>query len=150
MIRNFVSPDRIGGFFAIFLGCISIWESIKLYSYSTKILTGDHTFPGIMGALLAIVGGILLFEKNKEKDKKIVLPRGRTAFIMISSLGAVMIYCVLIGFIGYFFSTMMIFVVLFKIIGDYRLYFSVLLALIFTTVLHVLFIVLLKTPFPSF
>lgn len=146
---KFISPDRIGAIISIILGCLSIFEAIRLFPYGNRILTGDHTFPGLIGVLLVIAGGFILFERNSKEKKDPVLPRGRTAFIMIVSIGSLFIYCLLIEFIGYFFSTVITFVCLIKIIGNYRWIFSILVAGVLTTVLYFLFIVLLKTPFPS-
>ncbi|MFB5198017.1 tripartite tricarboxylate transporter TctB family protein [Neobacillus sp. KR4-4] len=146
---KFISPDRIGAIISIILGCLSIVESIRLYPYGNKILTGDHTFPGLIGVLLVIAGGILLFERTSKEKTKPVLPRGRTAFIMIVSIGSLFIYCLLIEYIGYFFSTMITFIYMIKIIGNYRWIFSILISVVLTTALYLLFIVLLKTPFPS-
>lgn len=146
---KFISPDRIGAIISIILGCLSIFEAIRLYPYGNKILTGDHTFPGLIGVLLVIAGGTLLFERTSKEKNKPVLPRGRTALIMIVSIGSLFIYCLLIEYIGYFFSTMITFIYLIKIIGNYRWIFSILIAVVLTTVLYLLFIVLLKTPFPS-
>ncbi|MFL6555616.1 MAG: tripartite tricarboxylate transporter TctB family protein, partial [Bacillus sp. (in: firmicutes)] len=146
---QFISPDRIGGITSIILGALSIFESIRIYPYSNKILTGDHTFPGLIGVLLVIAGGTLVFKRKKQETEQPVLPKGRTAFIMIASIAILILYCILIGLIGYFFSTMITFICLIKIIGNYRWIFTALIAGVLTTALYLLFIVLLKTPFPS-
>ncbi|WP_342043576.1 tripartite tricarboxylate transporter TctB family protein [Bacillus sp. OTU2372] len=144
-----ISPDGIGGITAIVLGCLSISESIRLYPYSNKILTGDHTFPGVLGILLVIAGVILITKQKSPETNESILPRGRTAFIMAASIGILLIYCLFIEYIGYFFSTLIAFIFLIKLIGNYRWVFSTIMAAVLTTVLYLLFIVLLKTPFPS-
>jgi putative tricarboxylic transport membrane protein len=149
MRLQFISPDKIGGITSILLGALSIFESIRLYPYSNKILTGDHTFPGLIGVLLVIAGVSLVFKRKKQETEQPVLPKGRTAFIMIASIAILILYCILIGFIGYFFSTIITFICLIKIIGNYRWIFTALIAGVLTTALYLLFIVLLKTPFPS-
>lgn len=146
MGTKFISPDRIGAFIAIILGGLSIFEAIRLYPYGNNLLTGDHTFPGMIGVLLILAGGMLLFERKKVE---VVLPKGRTAFMMIASIGSLLIYSLLIKYIGYFFSTVLAFLFLIKIIGNYRWIFSIVIATVLTTALYLLFIVLLKTPFPS-
>ncbi|MEQ2527982.1 tripartite tricarboxylate transporter TctB family protein [Robertmurraya yapensis] len=146
MGTKFLSPDRIGAFVAIILGGLSIFEAIRLYPYGNNLLTGDHTFPGIIGVLLILAGGMLLFERKKNE---VVLPKGRKAFMMVASIGSLLIYSLLIKYIGYFFSTVLTFLFLIKIIGSYRWIFSIVIATILTTALYLLFIVLLKTPFPS-
>lgn len=143
---RFISPDRIGAFVAIILGGLSILEAIRLYPYGNNLLTGDHTFPGIIGILLVLAGGILLFERKKSEAE---LPKGRTAFMMIASIGCLLIYSLIIQYIGYFFSTILAFIFLIKMIGNYRWIFSIVIATVLTTALYLLFIVLLKTPFPS-
>jgi putative tricarboxylic transport membrane protein len=146
MTLKFFSPDRIAGAIAIMIGSFSIIESIKLYPYGTGILTGDHAFPGIIGALLVIAGILLLIEQRNDRS---YLPKGRKALTLFSSIGILFVYCFLISLIGYFFSTFLTFACLLKILGNYRWIHSTLLAGILTTVLYFLFIVLLKTPFPS-
>jgi putative tricarboxylic transport membrane protein len=148
MIGKFFSPDRIGGILSILLGFLSIKESIKLYPYGNKLLTGDHTFPGVIGVLLIIAGLTLVFKRNHEPLKE-GLPKGKTARIMVTSILSLLVYCFLIGMIGYFFSTIITFIFLFKTMGNYRWLFSLVLAVILTTAFYLLFIVLLKTPFPS-
>ncbi|TKC14390.1 tripartite tricarboxylate transporter TctB family protein [Robertmurraya kyonggiensis] len=141
-----ISPNRIGAFVAIILGGLSIFEAIRLYPYGNNLLTGDHTFPGMIGVLLILAGGMLLFERKKDE---VVLPKGRTAFMMIASIGSLIIYSLSIKYIGYFFSTVLAFLFLIKIIGNYSWIFSIVIATVLTTALYLLFIVLLKTPFPS-
>ncbi|WP_449621134.1 tripartite tricarboxylate transporter TctB family protein [Robertmurraya sp. Marseille-Q9965] len=141
-----ISPDRIGAFLAIILGGLSIFEAIRLYPYGNNLFTGDHTFPGIIGILLILSGGLLLFEGKKSE---VVLPKGKKAFMMVASIGSLLIYSLLIKYIGYFFSTVLAFLFLIKIIGSYRWIFSIVMAAVLTTALYLLFIVLLKTPFPS-
>ncbi|WP_160725975.1 tripartite tricarboxylate transporter TctB family protein [Bacillus sp. USDA818B3_A] len=144
-----ISPDGIGGVIAIILGFLSIYESIRLYPYSQKLLTGDHTFPGLLGILLVIAGLFLVIKQKRKEDNESILPKGRTGFIMLASIVILFIYCFLIEFIGYFFSTLLAFVFLIKLIGNYRWVFSGVMAAVLTTLLYLLFIVLLKTPFPS-
>jgi putative tricarboxylic transport membrane protein len=145
MTLKFISADRIAGGIAIIIGSFSIAESIKLYPFGKGILTGDHAFPGIIGVLLVIAGISLLFERSKRSNDRSFLPKGRKTLIMFF----LFIYCFLISFSGYFFSTFLTLACLLKIMGNYRLIHSTLLAGILTTVLYFLFIVLLKTPFPS-
>jgi len=144
-----LSPDNIGGVTAIILGALSIYESLRLYPYSNKILTGDHTFPGLIGVLLVISGVTLILKRNKKEENEQTLPKGRIAYMMLGAIGILLIYCLIIDFIGYFFSTLLAFIFLIKLIGNYRWIFSIFISLIFTTVLYLLFIVLLKTPFPG-
>jgi putative tricarboxylic transport membrane protein len=145
MTLKFISADRIAGGIAIIIGSFSIAEFIKLYPFGKGILTGDHAFPGLIGVLLVIAGISLLFERSKRSNDRSFLPKGRKTLIMFF----LFIYCFLIGFSGYFFSTFLTLACLLKIMGNYRLIHSTLLAGILTTVLYFLFIVLLKTPFPS-
>lgn len=148
MAFKYLSPDRIGGILSILLGILSIKEAIKLFPYGNKLLTGDHTFPGLIGVLLIIAGLILVVKRQQEQPKE-ELPKGKTARIMIFSILSLFIYCLLIGIIGYFFSTVITFIFLFKSFGDYGWLFTTVLALVLTTAFYLLFIELLKTPFPS-
>ncbi|WP_141434216.1 tripartite tricarboxylate transporter TctB family protein [Bacillus sp. 03113] len=148
MKDKLLSENRIGGLIVIIFGFLSIHECIRLYSYSRDILTGDHVFPGLIGILLVLFGFGLFFER-KSGGREFERPPRRVAITIIFSIVILFIYCILITFIGYIISTLLVSVGLIKAIGNYRWISSILLGAIMTATLYFVFIALLKTPFPS-
>lgn len=148
MVIQRFSPDYIGGIICIIIGLMSILEAKRLYPYGVGLLTGDHTFPGILGVILIIGGGFLLFGRSRDTGNPI-MPKGKTKLKMIASIVILLFYCSLISIIGYFFSTLAAFACLFTVIGGYRWLFSLLLSVVLTAFLYCLIIVLLKIPFPG-
>lgn len=148
MTFKLFSENRVGGLISILLGLLSLYEGKTLYSYSKNLLTGDHFFPGVIGILLVLFGLGLFFEK-KNVEKKSVLPTGKTRLTIIFSIFILIIYCFLIPFIGYVVSTLVVSICLIKVIGNYRWITSFIIGGTITTILYFLFILLLKTPFPS-
>jgi putative tricarboxylic transport membrane protein len=147
MTLKVFKEKNLGGLFAIIFGFLSLHEASKLYPYSHDLLTGDHTFPGVIGFLLVLFGLSLFFERKSEAEK-VELPIGKTRFVLISSILILFIYCFLITFVGYIISTLVVSIFLIKIIGNYRWVFATITGGIVTIVLYFLFIILLKTPFP--
>ncbi|TCN27231.1 tripartite tricarboxylate transporter TctB family protein [Mesobacillus foraminis] len=142
------SPDKIGGAVCTIIGAVSLIEALRLYPYGVGLLTGDHTFPGILGVLLCIGGIILLFKKSKGFGEA-SMPKGKIRLKMLLSIMILLIYCFLIGILGYFLSTLAAFTCLFRLLGSYRWIISLFFSATLTAVLYGLFIVLLKTPFPG-
>ncbi len=148
MTSKSISEKKVGGFIAILLGCISLYEGIQLYPLNKNLLTGDHAFPGFTGLLLILSGLALFFDRKMPEDKS-NLPSGKARLNIILSILILFIYCLFITLIGYVSSTLIISIVLIKMIGNYRWLFSILFGTAITTFLYYLFIVLLKIPFPS-
>lgn len=148
MKSNVFSEKNLGGYIAVFLGLLSLYEAKRLYAYSHDFVTGDHAFPGLIGVLLILLGFSLIFERMIE-NKKIEFPAGKTLIVLITSVVLLFLYCLLITFVGYVISTLVISIGLIRIIGNYRWIFSILTGGVITAVLYFIFIVLLKTPLPS-
>jgi putative tricarboxylic transport membrane protein len=148
MTLKLFTENRVGGFITILFGFLSLYEGQTLYPYSKGLLTGDHFFPGLIGILLVLFGLGLFFERNTDVDKS-ELPTGKARLKLISTIFILIIYCFLIMFIGYLVSTLVISICLIKVIGNYRWITSFFIGGAITTILYFLFIVLLKTPFPS-
>ncbi|TWG32136.1 tripartite tricarboxylate transporter TctB family protein [Geobacillus sp. C56-T2] len=111
-------------------------------------MIGDHTMPAVVGFLMIILGILLLFAKSEIFH--VEFPEKKTLLSIIGTLGLLFAYWVLFQFIGYVVSTFVISVLLFRMIGSYKLFPQ---ALFFgaalTAFLYVAFVYLLSIPFPK-
>nr|WP_263327414.1 tripartite tricarboxylate transporter TctB family protein [Neobacillus sp. Marseille-Q6967] len=147
MRTKILQEKNVGGAVTVIFGLMSLYEAKRMYPYSKDFVTGDHAMPGVIGILLILLGMGLISEKVIE-NKKVDFPAGKTLMILISSIGVLFLYCLLIMLVGYVISTFIISILLIRIIGNYRWIFSMVTGAIITAVLYFIFIVLLKTPFP--
>lgn len=147
MISKVFTEKNIGGFITILFGLLSLYEASKLNSYSEDLLIGDHVFPGVIGILLVVFGLSLVFER-KIDHKKVGFVKGKTRTVLFASILILLIYSFLIVVVGYVISTLLASVCLIRLIGNYRWIISILIGGIITAVFYILFIILLKTPFP--
>lgn len=148
MSLKIFSEKKIGGFLSLLFGLLALFEGRKLYPYSKDFLTGDHIFPWIIGMFLLIFGFGLLFERNKDKEKPIV-QRKKKRLLLIITLSILFLYCFFLIYLGYAISTFIVSVCLIRIIGNYRWIFSLFTGGLMTIVLYILFITLLRIPFPN-
>ncbi|MED4851900.1 tripartite tricarboxylate transporter TctB family protein [Caldifermentibacillus hisashii] len=137
---------RIGGVVSIAFGIFATLEASRLYTYGTGILIGDHAFPAIIGIILIVAG--LFYLCLPYKEEKVVMPNHKQLKTMIYTIGILCLYCFSMNYLGYFVTTFIAFLLLLKVIGNYRWVWTMALALIFTAVMYYLFITLLKTPLP--
>jgi hypothetical protein len=137
---------RIGGVLSIVFGIFATLEASRLYTYGTGILVGDHAFPAIVGIILIVAG--LFYLCSSDKEEKGVMPNRQQLKTMIYTIGILCLYCFSMNYLGYFATTFIAFLLLLKVIGNYRWIWTMAFALIFTAVMYYLFITLLKTPLP--
>ncbi|MCM3584805.1 tripartite tricarboxylate transporter TctB family protein [Mesobacillus maritimus] len=144
---TFLSEKKIGGFIAVLLGILSLYEASLLYPYSRQLLTGDHTLPGLIGILLVLFGISMFVEK--QKPNRVEFPTGKVLYTLVATIIILFLYCFLLTVIGYAISTFAVSFLLFKLIGKKRWIVSLIIGGVLTATFYYLFIVLLKTPFPS-
>lgn len=148
MTVNIHFQKRTGAWVTLFLGLLSLYEAHKLYQYGGDLLSGDHTFPGLIGILLVFLGISLLFDR-KEDTRNQESTSKRARFASIVSISLLLVYCFLMTVVGYVISTLAVATCLFKVIGNYKWRMSVIIGAITTAILYFLFIVLLKIPLPA-
>jgi putative tricarboxylic transport membrane protein len=139
---------KVGGSIAIVFGLLSLYEAYKLYPYSVNLVTGDHALPGFIGAFLVAVGISMFYQKRIEQERKSQLPSGKTLFTLTASILILLMYCILIEFLGYVSSTLIVSISLLRLIAKSRWLHAILVGGLITAVLYYLFIAILKTPFP--
>jgi hypothetical protein len=146
--NRIISERRIGGLIAIFFGILSINEAYSLYrQYGNQLLAGDHTFPALIGILLVVVGFSLFFDRARNQSKA-VFPSKQILLRSSAVIALLFIYCLLMKWVGYLVSTLVISVIIIKFIGQYHLFLSVIIGCILTAALYFLFVIFLNTPFP--
>lgn len=139
--------DRIGGIISVIIGSVAISEAIRLFSMRTGFFIGDHVFPGAIGALLIFLGLWLVFVKVD--DFKVEFPNGKIMKSMMLSLGMLFIYWIIIHFLGYVISTLLVSIGLFKVMGPFSFGKSTVSAVILTGFFYLIFILWLGMPFPT-
>ncbi len=138
---------RIGGIISVLFGGIAIREAIRLYPLRIGDY-GDHTFPGIVGGLMVLLGLILIFF-TKGETSVVEFPQPERRGPMILTMVFLLAYWVSLHFLGYIISSFLLAVGLFKVMGSYSLFKSAFYSAILVGVLYLIFIYWLMTPFPT-
>ena len=142
-----MSAERIAGAIFIFMGALSLTESLRLRTLRIRDAVGDDTFPLILGVVLLGLGILKTF-MIKEPARPIILPRGKVARKIIGSIVTLFAYWGCLEFLGYLVSTFLSSLVLFKMFGDRRWRFCLVASMVTTVSLYLIFIRFLKMPFP--
>lgn len=140
--------DRIGGMVAVVLGVVSIIEAVRLFPMRTSTWVGDHTLPALLGAIMILLGVLLIFV-NKADSFQVEFPDRKILGKMVATIGLLFAYWAIIPLLGYAISTLVVVSGLFKVIAAYRFSRSVLLGALTTAILYIIFIVWLNMPFPA-
>lgn len=147
MLEKKINAEHIGALICISLGGIAISESVRLYPVRMAGLVGDHVMPGFIGIAMILLGLSLFVLKGQEV--KVVYPSRKNMLKILYTLIVLFIYWLLIQFLGYVIATLISSCGLFKIIGEYNLRKSFILAITLTIFLYLVFIFWLKMPFPT-
>lgn len=146
--------DRFAGIIAIILGAIALSETVKLYPYSKTPLSGDHVFPFLIGMIFILAGAVLAIvgdksSKESQNEKQEAALDKKTLILIIALPIVLLIYIQLLPLVGYLTATGIVSIVLFKWIGGFRWWVSVLAAIVLAISLHFIFVEWLYTPLPS-
>ncbi len=104
------------------VGLLSIGEGIRLV-LAEKLQLYDVLGPGFynigMGAILIVVGIIYLISQLKKRPQATPKPSAGNEYKlkMASMVGALALYIFLLDYIGYFFSSILFFILIKKIVG---------------------------------
>lgn len=109
---------------------------------------GDHTLPLVLGITMVVLGAILglLPPKGEQAEPLPAWPILKKMMVCILCMGG---YCLLIPITGYLLPTCAAAWVLFRVIGDYPVWKSLLVAALLTSCLYLVFIMWLKITFPA-
>ncbi|HHV64730.1 MAG TPA: tripartite tricarboxylate transporter TctB family protein [Peptococcaceae bacterium] len=142
-----MKSDKIGGLIGIIIGLFSISEAFRMYPYRVNNAVGDHVMPAVVGGLLILLGVIMIIFKTEKFEVK--FPE-RSMIIKISStLGVLLLYWVMLHFLGYTLSTFLAGLLLFRIIGSYSILKTISFAALTIAALYLVFIYWLNMPFPA-
>jgi putative tricarboxylic transport membrane protein len=139
--------DRIGGLITIIFGGVAISEAVRLYPTRESFYVGDHLMPGIVGAAMVLLGLIMVIRKGERF--KVQFPDKVIMRKMLLVMGALILYWILINYMGYIFSTFIISCLLFRLIGSYPYVKAAIFSAGVTVVIYFVFIYWLDMLFPA-
>lgn len=152
MSRPRAVDGRVVGGILTLLGAFALAEGRRLHHLRETLVAGavvgDDTFPIIVGAAL-IVLGLYLVIAAPPPAARVVLPTGPVRRQMLAGAAVLVVYWVLVPWLGYTAGTAIASTALYRGMGGYRWPVAALLAAVTTGALYVLFRVWLLQPLPS-
>lgn len=141
-----ITPDFIGGLISCIIGIVSILEAVKLYPLRMSTFVGDHTMPGLLGAIMVILGVALIFQSRPFKAE---MPEKQIMKVMLFAVAFLVVYCILIPYLGYILSTCLTSIALFKVFGSSSWKSCTMMGVACAASLYLIFILWLNMPFPE-
>lgn len=142
-----MKSDKIFGGITMLLGVIQVVEGIRLYPSRNNVGVGDHTFLLIIGAIMIVLGALLIILKLK--NLKVEFPEKNILLSILGIYATLFVYWFLMKHLGFLISSAICLLALFKIIGKYKFVRCIIYSAISTVSLYVLFDILLGMPFPK-
>ncbi len=139
--------DRAMAGLTIIIGCICLFESIRLLPLRSSLLSGDHALPGITGAAMIILGLVLLFTREPQ-SMKAGFPGKPVTIRLVTILGILAIYAISIQYLGYVVPTVLFGIPLFRLFGGYKWIHCVVISIICAAGLYGTFVFGLGMSFP--
>jgi putative tricarboxylic transport membrane protein len=141
-----ISAERVAGIIFAIIGTLAIIESLRLRPMRVRGVVGDDTLPFIMGILLLSLGISKIFIKTH--TRKVVFPKGKVAGRIIGIICILFAYWACISYLGYFISTFLCSIALFKEFSNYRWYTILIASALLTFSMYLIFVYFLNMPFP--
>ena len=143
---------RIMGAILVAVGGVALAEGVRLYRLREALVAGavvgDDTFPLIVGAALVVLG-LYLLGATPASPVRADWPAGAVRARMLGGAGLLVLYWLIVPWIGYTASTGLVSVALFRTMGGYGWPAAALLGGATTGGLYLLFRVWLLQPLPS-
>jgi putative tricarboxylic transport membrane protein len=139
--------DRVAGGLFMLLGVVSLAEAWRLRPLRMGEVVGDDTFPTLLGLGFLLLGALLVFV-IKPQEMKVSWPKGKTAVQMLEAAVAMVVYWLVLPYLGYAISTLLAGAALFYSVGRYRWYMCLLGGGLVALTLHYIFVGWLRMPFP--
>lgn len=131
------------------LGIASLIEASRLQQYKAAFGFGAGTFPFILGVALIVLGVYLAVSARRDSKTELTWPHGQEAVALLATFATLVLYCALIPLLGYATASFFASAALFRIIGGYPWFRSVLGGAVTTGLLYVVFEYVAGLGFPS-
>jgi putative tricarboxylic transport membrane protein len=139
--------DRVAGGIFIAMGIIALAEGWRLYPMRTRGIVGDEAFPLVLGIVMVGLGATLALFSTPAK-KRVTWPKGKQAVVMAEGAVILVLYWLLLPYVGFPISTFFAAAGLFYTIGHFRWYGCLLSSAVLTSAFYAVFVFWLKMPFP--
>jgi putative tricarboxylic transport membrane protein len=138
------------------IGLIGLYEGIRLTRARDLTAVQDSLGPAgyiIMIGLALIIAGATHIVINYKKDidnRKVIVSKEEkiTLRMVITIYVSLVVYCLLINFIGYLFSSLIFFLMMFQIFG-FKWFVNAILSVVLSLTFYLLFEYLLTMSFPK-
>jgi hypothetical protein len=134
------------------LGAVALIEARRLAALREEMVAGavvgDDTFPWIVGASLVALGLHVLFVA-RWPTTQVRFPTGARRRQFLGSAGALVVYYVITPYLGYTLSTLAVASGLYRAMGGYRWWVTLLIGGATAGALYLLFRVWLHQPLPT-
>jgi putative tricarboxylic transport membrane protein len=111
-------------------------------------VVGDDTFPLIIGASLLLLGFYTIFVA-RWSTQFVQFPVSTARHKLVASVGTLVAYCLIMPYLGYTISTLIVSTGLFRVLGGYRWPVAFLIGGLTTGALFLVFVVWLAEPLPK-
>ena len=139
--------DRIAGSIFVIMGIVCLVEGWRMFPMRTRGIVGDEAFPLVLGFIMVGLGGVLaLFPKPQKRS--VSRPKGKQALVMAEGGAILVLYWLLLRYLGFPTGTFLASAGLFCTMGSFRWHQCLLFSLILTLVFYGIFVFWLKMPFP--
>jgi len=149
-MHRILKVEKIVGLILVLLALVTLIEANRLRATpGLRYELGPATFPFFVGAALFLLGIYFVITGGDDRRIHKGLPRGRAIKTQVGMMG-IMIGCgVALPILGYFFSTLVTAVLLFRVVGRYRWAMCVFIGLIVAGLLFLIFRFAVFVPFPT-
>ncbi|WP_408011268.1 tripartite tricarboxylate transporter TctB family protein [Pseudalkalibacillus sp. A8] len=123
--------------------------SVFVYAKSLKMPTNAGEFPILLSIVLGILSILLLFSSFKKKKQDAGSIKYTNIQYIFLGIIAMLIYSVILSYLGYLLSTLFLFLSILFLIGYRKKTFGVLIGVIIVVAIFAIFKIALNVPLPE-